>query len=96
MSVVNLPLIRRRRVEHQFFKSHKMNFDFEDELNIIPLHGHRGRHTTEYHEWVMRELRKAVGDKTGKEAEDAARGVLQMIRKKLEENPWLPYQHEGF
>ncbi|KKL03860.1 hypothetical protein LCGC14_2621910, partial [marine sediment metagenome] len=63
--------------------------------NIMDLPGHSGRHTNKYHAWVYRILRTAVGNKRGKAAKDALEDALSQIKKRVEENPRLPYKDGG-
>ena len=62
----------------------------EDAANIVelPAELHKGPHSQAYHQWVYRELRKAIwGLKTQEEIRRALEARLQWIAEQLKAHP---------
>lgn len=61
-----------------------------DPENLIDLPGHMGRHTTDYHKYVLQMLRNATRGQTGAKARAVLVRALKALRSELEGNPRLP------
>lgn len=61
----------------------------ENSMNVVPLKGHSGRHTTAYHDFMLSNLRELDAIAMGNQ--DVFKKGFFLIVDFLVENPWLPY-----
>jgi hypothetical protein len=71
----------------KIFKRAGMNL--QDEANKVFLTGHAGRHSAEYHRYVLERLRQATDGLEGSQAQGALRVTLDELRQELLRNPDL-------
>lgn len=55
--------------------------------NLMALAGHRGRHSAEYHLWVIARLENAMEGLSGEAARDALILELRALRAEISTNP---------
>jgi hypothetical protein len=63
--------------------------NLQDEANKVFLTGHAGRHSAEYHRYVLERLRQATDGLEGSQAQGALRVTLDELRQELLRNPDL-------
>jgi hypothetical protein len=79
----------------QIFKDifEEAGMDIKNEAeNLMDLAGHSGRHTTWYHQHVLRTIRRYTDGLTGEGFKRGLIRALRSIRTQLEDNPRLPYE----
>jgi len=82
---------RYGKILSDFFEEAGMDIKAEAE-NLMDLPGHSGRHTANYHEHVIRTIRRYTDGKSGDAFTKGLLRALRSLRRQLEDNPRLPYQ----
>ena len=67
----------------------RYNYSLDHPSNIVPLEGHRGRHTNAYHDFVTIAITKL--DVLADGSTDAFVEGMKVLGKFIQDNLWLPY-----
>ena len=67
----------------------RYNYSLDHNSNIVPLQGHRGRHTNAYHDFVAIAVTEL--DTIAAGSIDAFIQGMEILGKFIQENWWLPY-----
>ncbi len=65
----------------------KAGMSLGDEENLVELVGHAGRHSNEYHQYVLEKLTNATGGLSGSAFREALVNALNQLKNELLANP---------